>query len=1266
MSILRNHTTRFFLFSLCSSFITCLLLQATISDSAGSSRRLDLDSSPTHTNHVRVTPTNKLTTTYPSIELGPKPSFDSGGKTLDTISEHKLTRGTQTSFIEFQKGGLSRYDIDIQELIFGIVKLALDGNGNKILPSLELVDFLQKIVESSRYSTVTTLDFILAFISKDSFDTNITHDIKRLKSFSEYLSYLIKYDSGSAGLSMVFNSSKEILSSIKTRIHSSILGMEELINTGKIEDYESQNVIGKTVYSSQPLIGKIINEINSNQPRAVLSYKLTKQTIIEILSTNINKVSGKLKRIYGKITYSEPNKKNKALSPNLLYSIYLSVVMVNYLYHQGLSSNILSPGIIFMVLLRDDIEHFPTNWEEKLIDHSISYGVNELNIKIKDHKFTNPESIIVEGSANDNVCSASVFRSSIQDVFKKYGIEYFKFMNEALKRYKTLFSPPINKNLNREIWTYGGHLTHENDLTAQLNNKWFFDINELVIEAGVTKSIDFIDEYHFLEISLSRNGLSSAIVVGESKLIKRTLVEYLAQRIISGSSSAELRGYRVIIIDFDSLLESCINIRKTLAEQIKMKFDDLLGMYNGKVIIFTDHLFSSFETPTGSKRLFDILKHYIIRGKLKVIGELTDDSYKVLVDKDTEVRSLFDKIKVKELSGIVSELFISGLRYQLELSTGIFINNDVIKTSVLMCNKYIENCVLPDDAIKLINSSLTMAKNEQFLEFPSAIRGIEDNISHSRTGIQVSKIRDYESNSTIESNRSQLLEALKMHLKLRNMIISLALKIKPYMIKFRYLKTQLYFMMLTYINYPMVCNAKPKEDELKILEDREKIIPNFSDELSVAQLTSIYRKNLLKYKQTNNKSYDESINDVVSAVTESQLNPQFFDDIHPIIKDKQKEVASMKSLILEMAFNYNSLYSPLGMGEIDASHIAFIISERYGESISKLLDQVEYRKLPENMKDRISEILSKYIIGQEAAIDYVSFHLGVELLRDNKNSPRCLLLVGPAGSGRKTFAFALQTTLIESTMLFNDSSYDITMYSHLKILNSSDFADINASKRLLGDNPTTGIIPEALKRSGSTVFLFENIENAHPDVIRLILDILQNKDNINQKIGFFGRSTFVFTTKVGSDIIVKNPDQIEEIKTRINISKKLRETFGSGLVRIIQNVVLFRPFTKEEAVKILGINFSEYSAFIKKNYNITFLQPSSLVLNQIVDSRYSQELGYKPILDYFEKEVKEKVIQFINKGILKPNTTFKVTIRNSVSADNQNEPKIEFIIAKFH
>lgn len=1239
-----------------------MLVQAADSDTANVSNKLEMDSSSLNVDGRRTPPVHRHNLAYSSVDIDSTHPFDSSGKYLNTIKEQKLTVWVQTSFVEFQKGGISGHDIDVQELIFDIVKLALDGNGNKVLPSLELVDFLENIVGSSKYNTVTTLDFILAFISKDSFDTNIVHDIKRLKSFSEYLSYLIKYDTGDIGSNKVFNSSKEVLSSIKTRIHSSIWGMEELIKEDKIEDYEGQNLIGKTIYSSQPLIGEIVNEINSNQPRAVLSYKLIKHTLIEILGTNINKVYSKLKRIYGKIKYSDSNKKNKVFSPNLLYSIYLSVVMTNYLYQQGLSSNTLSPGIIFLVLLRDGIEHFPTNWEEKLMDHNISYGVNELNIKIKDGKFTNPETII-EDIENENICNASVIRSNIQNVFKKYGIEYFKFMNEALKRYKTFFSPPTDKTLNREMWLYG-HSTNEDDQTLQSNNKWFFGINDIVIEDGVTKAIDFIDEYHFLENSLSRNGLSSAIIVGESKLTKRTLVEYLAQRIINGNSSVDLRGYRVIGIHLDSLLESCINPKKTLTEQIKMRFDDLLGTYNGKVIIFTDDLFSTFETPTGPKRLFDILKHYIIRGKLKVIAALAENNYKALVDKDAEVKSFFDKIKMKDLSGIVSEIFISGLRYQFELSTGIFINNDAIRASVRMCSKYIENCVLPDGAIELINSSLTMAKNEQFLELPSAIRGIEDSISHSRSGIKVSKIRDYELNSTIESNRSRLLEALRMQLKLRNMMISLALKIKPYLNKFRYLKTQLYFMMLIYINYPIVCNATPEEDELKILEDREKIIPNFSDELTAAQLTSIYRKNILNYKQANNKSYDESINDVVSAVTESQLNPKFFDDIHPIIKEKQKEVASMKYLILEMAFNYNSLYSPLGMGEIDASHIAFIISERYGVGISKLLDEVEYRKLPEKMKNRLSEILSKYIIGQEAAIDYVSYHLGVELLRDSKNYPRCLLLVGPAGSGKKTFALALQTTLIESTILYNDFSYDITMYSHLKTINSKDFADVDAPKRLLGDDTAIGIIPEALKQSASTVFLFEDIENAHRDVIRLILDILQNKDNISQKTGFLGKCTFIFTTKVGSDIIINNPDKIETIKIRVNVNKILREKLSSGLVRVVQNLVLFRPFTKEEAVKILGNNFSEYSTLIKKNYNITFLQPSLLVFNQIVDAKYSPELGYKPILDYFEKNVKEKVMQFIHKGILKSNMTFKIMIRNNVSNSDSSDIKVGIIVTK--
>lgn len=1234
-----------------------MLARVTVVNSSSSSDKLETNGSYSGSSYEKRN-FGSIYTKYSSIKPD-SASSNSKKENLDMHMKDKFIRTMQQSFVEFQKGSLSKNEINIEDLIFHIVKLALDGNGNQILPSLELIDFFEKIIETSKYNTVTTLDYILAFVSKDVFDTNITHDIKRLKKFVEYLSYLLKYND--TELNKMFNSRKETLSLIKTRIYSSIWKMDELIKTENIMEYEDQNINGKTIYSSQPVIGEINNEVNSNLPRAVFSYKMVKQTLNEILGTDIDKVHSKLRRINGKITYKGLEKKNKVFSQNLLYSIYLSVIMINDLYNQGLSSNILSPGFIFIVLLRDNVDNLPNNWEARLIDSSIDYGINELDIRIQDFKQSHSESITSEDSTHGE-CNVSVLKSHVKTVLTRYGVDHLKLMNETLKKYKTFFVPSINKQSNNKMWFYG-YSFHENSFANQLNKKWFFDINELIIENGVTKAIDFMEEYYSLEISLSRNGLSSAIIVGESKLMKRSLVEYLANRIINGNSSADLKGYRIISVDFDSLLESCRSLKRSLTEQIKIKFDDLLGTYDGKVIIFTEHLFSSFETPTGSKRLYDVIKHYITRGTLKVISALNSENYKTLVEKESEIKSMFYKIKMKEVSGVVSNLFISGLRHQLELSNGIFINNNVIHTSVLMCNKYIENCTLPDDAIELINYALIIAKNEQFLEIPSIIHGIEDFISHSRIGIQVSKVRDYESNPIIDSNRSLLMDVLKMHLKMKNSMISLALKIKPYLGKFRYLKTQLYFMFI-YFNYPITCINKPPEDEFKVLEDREKIIPNFSDELSVAQLTSIYRNNLLKYKQKNNKSYDESINDEVSAVTESQLDPKFFDDVHPIIKDKQKEVSDMKSLIAEMAFNYNSIYLPFGMGEIDASHIAFIVSERSGKGVSKLLNEIEYRKLPERIKDQMSGILSKYIIGQKSAIDYVSFHLGVTLSRNVYNNiPKCLLFVGPPGSGKKRFAFALQTTLMDISLLSNDFSYDVTMYSHLKTLNSSDFADADAAKRLLGDNPTTGIIPEELKQSRRTLFLFDRIENMHPDVIQVILNILYNKNDINHKIGHLGLSTFILTSEVGSNFILDEPEKIDTVKIRMKIIRKHREVLSGDLVRIVQDIVLFRPFTKEEAVKILEINFSEYCALIKKNYNLTFIQPSLTVLNKIVDIKYSPELGYKPILDYFEK-VKEKVMQLINEGTLKPYTIFKITIRDNISTADSKEFRIDFNIVK--
>ncbi|KAF7459082.1 ATP-dependent Clp proteinase ATP-binding chain [Cryptosporidium felis] len=1185
---------------------------------------------------------------------------DRSKESEDNQDQGSSRGGLLLSFMEFQKGAsFSRNEIDISELLLGIVDLASGLTGNKILPSLELLDFFQKVIEYSKYDTVTTLDFIQVFVSRDSFDTNIFHDLAKLKTFSEYLSYLIrfKYPPGTINKHRL---DKESLLKIKTRIHSAIWEMEELIKVDRILDYENQNNIGTTVYCSQPLITEINNDLFTNLPRPVFSYKFTKNAILKVVGTNINKLNDKLGRISGKFLLSKEFG-SKVFSPNLIYSIYLSILILNDLYNEGLSSNILSPGFIFLVLLRSDIDNLPEKWEEKLIENHLEFGINESEV-VEKSKYSH--GTIIGGSVQDNnLCHRSAFRIAIQDIFKKYGIEFFGFTNEILKGYKSSFQPPGNRYQYGYFAPNKYYSSGREGGSINLRKTWYSDITQYVIENEFAKAADLIDEYNLLEISLSRVDISSAILVGKSDILKRILVENLAYFISIGKSSNELRGYRVLSINIDSLLEACSNSRN-IVKRIGSKIDELIATYDGKVIFFIEenHLFSDFETSSGTTNLYNILKPAILTAELKVIGTVSSENYEKLVERNKEIEKFMEKIKIKELSGIVTQILISGLRHHLELSSGIFINTDVINLSVVICSKYVEGCIFPDDVIELINSAISMAKGEQFSEFPSDIQGAETFIHYSKIGLKISKMRDYESSHSVNSNREWLVRSLKMHLKLRNRELSVSTKLKPYLDKFRYLKTQLYYFTLIFLDHPVSCSSGSEEDERKIIIERERIIPNFSDEMSVKQLTGIYRKNLMEYKQTNNKFDDEAINEYICTVTKSQLDPNFFENIHPLIRERQKELADMKSLILEMAFNYFYPYSPLGMGEIDASHIAYIVSNKYRKSVRDMLDEIEFRKLPENMKARISEVLKKYVIGQEHAIDYISNQLGSDLYRSQRNVPDCFLFVGPPGTGKRMFARTLNLALRESQIFLYYLSNDATKYFYSKEFNASDLLDMDSVRRLMGDESVKGIIPESIERSSETIFLFYNIERMHPQIIEILTFIVQNKNNFNLKHKLLG-AKFLFTTELGSEVILNNPDKINADEIRSRVVGKLKENINPNLINGIRNIALFRPYTKDEVVRILEINFSEFSLHLKKKYNVTFLSPSLSVLNEIVERNYSPRQGSRTIIEYIDRNVKDKIKYLIKKGTLKPFTTFKMSIRKESSPESgSGELQFEFIL----
>ena len=226
------------------------------------------------------------------------------------------------------------------------------------------------------------------------------------------------------------------------------------------------------------------------------------------------------------------------------------------------------------------------------------------------------------------------------------------------------------------------------------------DLSEDVI-VGREKEIDLITE------TLLRKNKNNPLLIGDAGVGKSASVEELARRIKNGNVPNSLKNKKIISIEMSSLVAGT-KYRGEFEEKLNKIIKEVEN--NPEIILFIDeiHTLSNAGGAEGAINASDILKPYLARGKIKVIGATTTNEYNKFIAKDKALSRRFDLIKINEPSVDETIYILSKIKPSFEHHYNIKITEENIRQIVDLTNKYILDRFNPDKSIDLLDSVCAM------------------------------------------------------------------------------------------------------------------------------------------------------------------------------------------------------------------------------------------------------------------------------------------------------------------------------------------------------------------------------------------------------------------------------------------------------------------------------------------------------------------------------------------------------------------------------
>ena len=331
------------------------------------------------------------------------------------------------------------------------------------------------------------------------------------------------------------------------------------------------------------------------------------------------------------------------------------------------------------------------------------------------------------------------------------------------------------------------------------------------------------------------------------------------------------------------------------------------------------------------------------------------------------------------------------------------------------------------------------------------------------------------------------------------------------------------------------------------------------------------------------------------------------------------------------------------MDEDDSSIIKESVTEdEIAEVVSKWTS-IPVTKLVETERDKIlnmDKLLHKRVVGQDEAVTAVTDAIirarsGMKSLNRPIGS---FIFLGPTGVGKTELAKALTENM------FDDEK-------NLIRIDMSEYMEKHAVSRLVGAPPgyvgydEGGQLTEAVRRKPYSVILFDEIEKAHPDVFNILLQVLDDgrlTDNKGRTVDF-KNTIIIMTSNIGSMDLIEGIDDHGNIsdESRNSVMDELKSRFKPEFLNRIDDIVMFKPLTKDDIYKIIEKQVSLLQKQLEDRQITIEIDESAEDL--IIDKAYDVLYGARPVKRFIESNVETKLGRELIKGTVTDKDTVVIT-----------------------
>ena len=339
--------------------------------------------------------------------------------------------------------------------------------------------------------------------------------------------------------------------------------------------------------------------------------------------------------------------------------------------------------------------------------------------------------------------------------------------------------------------------------------------------------------------------------------------------------------------------------------------------------------------------------------------------------------------------------------------------------------------------------------------------------------------------------------------------------------------------------------------------------------------------------------------------------------------------------------------------KVDEDDILQVVSKWTGVPL-KRIEQDEVQRLLQMEQD-----MERVVIGQKEAVSALCRALRRSRadLKDPRRPIGTFALLGPTGVGKTLLAKSLAESM------FGDRKALIQ-------LDMSEYMERHNASRMVGSPPgyvgyeEGGQLTEQVRRRPYSVVLFDEIEKAHPDVMNMLLQILEEgklTDNVGRVVNF--RNTIILlTSNVGAETIKKSSsmgfasvsDEASYEKMREKILDEAKRTFRPEFLNRLDDIIVFRQLTKPDLIQILDLEVNKVMERLKaKNLQLVLDEKAKDLL---VEKGFDPTYGARPMRRAVERYLEDPLAEEILKGTLHSGEPLRVTAEDGKIKFEQSAP----------